>query len=208
MMTMTLCVVTTALVLTAPPNPNKWEHTNTTDGVQVFVRDVPGSDVREVKSISVVPAPPARVFAVVMELDNYVRFMPYVQEARIIKRIDDNSFYGYQKLDPPMVSERDYTLRYTTIKDPANNYYRLSWDEANDKGPAKKDGVVRLEICKGWWSLEPEQGGQATRATYWLYTDPGGSIPSWIANKANTSSLPDLHSAIRKRSLNPTWTRD
>ena len=47
-----------------------------------------------------------------------------------------------------------------------------------------------------------------THLTYWLYTDPGGSIPNWIANKANTISLPDVMRAIAKRAEDPTWKDD
>jgi hypothetical protein len=42
------------------------------------------------------------------------------------------------------------------------------------------------------------EGGQKTEATYYVYTDPGGSIPKWIANKANSTAVPDVFKAIRK----------
>jgi len=51
--------------------------------------------------------------------------------------------------------------------------------------------------------MEPLDGGKRTRATYALFTDPGGSIPSFIANKANTTALPDLFAAVRKLSAAP-----
>ena len=204
----TLLALLATLMAAPSDNPNPWRHSNTTDNVRVYVRDVPDSAVREVKSTSLIPAKPERVFEVLLDLDNYVHFMPYVEEARRLEKIDEHSFYGYQRLNPPLVSRRDYTLRYTVSADPENNHYRLSWDEAPDKGPQPIRGVVRLEICQGWWSLEADNGGKATRATYWLYTHPGGSIPAWIANRANTSSLPELHRALRERSLNPNWTND
>ena len=69
--------------------------------------------------------------------------------------------------------------------------------EASAVGAGFEDRVVGVN--EGSWTLEALDGGRRTRATYYLYTDPGGSIPKWIANKANTMALPDLFEAIRKR---------
>src|SRR5258706_3963 len=49
------------------------------------------------------------------------------------------------------------------------------------------------------WPLEPIDGGKRTLGTYQLLTDPGGSIPTFIANKANTTALPELFARVRKR---------
>ena len=43
------------------------------------------------------------------------------------------------------------------------------------------------------------------RVEYYVHTDPGGFIPVWLANKANTVTLPDLMKAVRQRSLDPNW---
>jgi hypothetical protein len=59
---------------------------------------------------------------------------------------------------------------------------------------------------KGNWTIEKLTDTQ-TRITYYLYTDPGGSIPNWIANKANKQSVPDLLDAVRKRAANPAYKR-
>jgi hypothetical protein len=34
---------------------------------------------------------------------------------------------------------------------------------------------------KGFWKLVPK--GDATEVTYQVHTEPGGSVPSWLANK-------------------------
>ena len=49
------------------------------------------------------------------------------------------------------------------------------------------------------FTLEPLDGGTRTRATYTLCADPGGSIPAFIANSANSSALPELFAAVRRR---------
>ena len=64
---------------------------------------------------------------------------------------------------------------------------------------AGEDGVIRLKVNTGSWTMEPIDGGKRTLATYQLLTDPGGSIPTFIANKANTKALPELFARVRKR---------
>ena len=51
---------------------------------------------------------------------------------------------------------------------------------------------MRLTRISGSWTLEPLEGGKRTRAVYRLLTDPGGSIPGLMADRANTSALPRL----------------
>jgi len=70
-----------------------------------------------------------------------------------------------------------------------------------------RDGVVRISTCEGYWSLE-RLSPASTRVIYWLYTDPGGSIPAWIANKANKTSVPDLMRAVPRALAQPEWQRD
>ena len=63
--------------------------------------------------------------------------------------------------------------------------------------PLKKD-IVRVRINDGYWLLEPRENGKKTFATYYVYTSPGGSIPSWIANKANDIAVPKVFQAIKE----------
>ena len=182
------------------------EANQTDDGITVWYRDVHGKRIREVKATGVVDAAVDLVWFVLRDVEHFVEFMPYVTEARVLSEAGPNARYVYQHLDPPIVDERDYTLKITSEKLSDGSYFQY-WSPANDKGPPRTDGVVRLEICEGNWTAEPLNPTQ-TRITYWLYTDPGGSIPSWVANMANTRSLPDLVRSVRNRSIDPTWKRD
>jgi hypothetical protein len=203
-----LLVALTLPLIAAKPNPNPWEKMNEeSDGIVIFARDVPNSGIKEVKAEILIDAPPARVWKVLLDSDHFIDFMPYVEEVKTVARDSASIWYLYQRLSPPLVSRRDYTLLHESTVDEANGIYVLQWRPANQKGPPPVDGVVRIDICEGSYTLEGVESGKKTHITYWLYTDPGGSIPRWIANKANTSSLPDLLRAIRNRTANPTWKR-
>jgi hypothetical protein len=200
--------VLAVLLSVVPNNPNPWEEVKNSDGIRLLVRDVPGSNIREVKVETVMDVSAEAIWAVVNDQPHYVEFMPYVVEVKILP-IDagPNARYEYHYINPPLVDRRDYTLKATFEANAAEGKYRRSWSAANDKGPGVRDGVVRLSTCEGYWQIE-RLTDKTTRVTYWLYTDPGGAIPAWIANKANTTSLPKMIQAVRNRSLNPTRRRD
>ena len=52
--------------------------------------------------------------------------------------------------------------------------------------------------------LEPE-GITKTRATYSIYTDTGGYIPSFIANRVSLTGITRLFAAIRKQVKDPRY---
>jgi len=206
MLTLTLALCLATAPTDGSGNPNPWEEVTRDGDLVVWTRDIPGARVREVKAQATIAAEAKRVFEVLADVDRYVEFMPYVEES--FKVGDwDKGIYEYQRINPPLVDRRDYTLKVTLERDEAGGVYKRSWVEAPDKGPALREGVVRVPINRGTWTMEAAAGGK-TRLTYYLYTDPGGSLPAWIANKANTTSVPDLIRAVKMRAQNGSWKRN
>jgi hypothetical protein len=168
-------------------------------GFAVYVRDTPAADVKEVKAVGQVDAAPAKVFQVVTDYEHQVGNMPYVQDQAVFSRSDGEVVF-WAVADFPMVSRRDWVLKSKLEKNLPGGVYRASWNPTEVPGvPAPEDGVVRLKVNTGSWTLEPIDGGKRTLATYQLLTDPGGSIPKFIANKANTTALPELFARVRQR---------
>ena len=132
--------------------------------------------------------------------------MPYTTECRLIKR-DVDLIVGYQRLSPKICADRDYTLRVWKNSWPAPEglVFVSHWTPANELGPPEKKGVVRVKVCDGGWLLEPD-GAIKTRATYSVYTDSGGMIPSFIANRASQTGISRLFAAIRKQVKDPKYT--
>jgi hypothetical protein len=54
-------------------------------------------------------------------------------------------------------------------------------------------------VNQGYWLLEPSAEGRQTRATYCVYSDSGGSLPSVIINAANRTAIPKLFDCVRKQ---------
>jgi hypothetical protein len=173
--------------------------------VAIYSRLRAGSPIKEFKAVGPIDAPTSSVCAVIDDFQNYPKFMPYTTECRLIKR-DVDSIVGYQRLSPRICADRDYTLRVWKKSWPATDglVFMSHWSLANELGPPETKGVVRVKICEGKWLLEPN-GAIKTRATYSIYTDSGGFIPSFIANRISLMGITRLFAAVRKQVQDPKY---
>jgi hypothetical protein len=201
---MTSLLLLPLLVLTA--DEPAWEQAANTDGVRVFARKKGDGDVREMKAIGLIDAPPIDVWKAVRDYDNYPKTMPYVEGGKVLSReggeSGDKVTVLYSLIKTPLVDRRDYIIRLVDETDwkAANGVMKVTWTVVNDmddKVPVPKE-VVRVRVNEGYWLLEPREAGKKTFATYYVYTSPGGSIPLFIINQANSLAVPAVFNAIKK----------
>jgi len=186
----------------------KWELKAETNGVKVFTRPRQGSGVKEIRSVGEIDAPPHAVLAVLGDYENYKEIMPYTDVSRVVEVEQEGKVkHFYTVVNAPLVSKRDYTLRIEDVSDwrDGKGFLKTHW-VPSDKGPPPNDDHVRVKINEGSWTLEPLENGTKTPATSDLYTDPGGSLPNWVINKANSSAIPDVFGALRKFSKQPKYS--
>jgi len=182
-----------------------WTLSSGRGDITLYGRARPGSSLKEFKAVGKIDAPAYAVHNVIDDIEAYPSFMPFTAECRLIKRKAD-SILTYQRLSPKICSDRDYTLRIreTSWAGPNGLVYLNRWEPANEFGPAAKKGVIRVKVCEGGWLLEPENATK-TRATYTIYTDGGGAIPAFIANRASQIAIGRLFVAVRKQVRDPKY---
>lgn len=193
-------------LLAAPDSGPGWTKAAETDGITVFTRDKPGTEVKELKAMGIIDAPPDAAWKVIRDYPKYKERMPYTEAAEVVATEDGGKVtYFYSRIAAPFVAKRDYTLKILDESDwkDGQGFLKSSWVMATDKGPAPTNGVVRLKTNDGFWLLEPKEGGKKTQVTYYLFMDPGGSIPKFLVNQANGGAVPDVFRAIRKYATQP-----
>jgi uncharacterized protein YndB with AHSA1/START domain len=183
--------------LPAKPGP-EWKIGRSDSEISIFWRDAPGN-ARELRVIGTVRAPPATLFYVVTDFENYPKYMPYAREARVLKRTGDVALV-YTLSAPPVIAPRDLVAEITMTRGtPASGgVYRSEWVARPDQAPVRS-GVVRVRLSTGSWTLEPIDGGKSTRVTYSIITNPGGNIPRAFADQSTNGGMVDLFNAIRRR---------
>ncbi|OGQ09189.1 MAG: hypothetical protein A2138_22125 [Deltaproteobacteria bacterium RBG_16_71_12] len=189
-----------ALLLALSPSDGGWREAARSGGVVIYNRARAGSDVREVLAVGTFDATPEHVHRVLDDNARYQDFMPYTKVSRVLKR-DGDTVWSYERINAPLVAERDYVVKIThktvTRADGAAVLHH-AFTQSNADGPAEVGGVVRVAVLDGRWELEPIDGGKRTRATYWVYTSPGGSVPTFLVNAANNNAVPGLFDAVRR----------
>ena len=200
-----LFLATSLVTVRAGDNADGWTVANESSDLTVFTRAHDGSSIRECRAVGFIDAEPIVVKRVLDDTVEYPKFMPYVVESKTLQHTADGRV-GYQRISPPMVGDRDYTVRVHCESKacPGGMSYCNRWEVANDLGPAEVKGVTRVKITQGSWLLEPSTGGK-TKATYTIYSDSGGGIPTFLLNSANKTALPKLFDAVRKQCKLPKY---
>ena len=200
-----------------------WKCEKKDSNLRIYVHEIPGKDVPKVQLVGIVDASPKQVFQVVTDYAHFKDFMPYVDVTHVIhtERVNKNTAVNYVFffVNPPVISGRYYTLKLTdesnvSLEGKAGSY-RSRWDlvtrgvyHETPESPGIKNLVhdkdaVETRGNQGFWLMQPLDGGKKTRVIYQVLTDPGGSIPHWIANKAQMKTLPDLLDTVVKRVKDP-----
>ena len=163
-------------------------------GVKVYRRDKrPGI---ELAAEGVIPASPERVRRVLLDYPSHQRWQKHLKENRILAR-GARFLDVYQRLDLPVLDDRDFTLHVTWGEEGEIPWMHFA--VANDRGPAPVSGVVRVTEHEGGWRLEPVDGGKATHAVYRFYIDLAGSFPAWMGKRQAASDVPELYTNITKQ---------
>jgi hypothetical protein len=167
--------------------------------VKVFARSKPGERVAEIRAEMVMDATPAEVRATLNDQER-ASHAPYVAEDRILARPAPNVKICYARLNFPIVKDRDYFIEVTLEQDldaQGHGVYHSVWKPWGlDRPP--RDGVVRVTTNQGYWDVRAEGGDEhRSHVTYYLLSDPGGSIPAWIINEGNKQVMPKVLKALR-----------
>jgi hypothetical protein len=198
---MTLAHVVTLAVLAADPGGPGWEKDAQSDGITIYARQQKGAEVREMKAEGIIDASPMAVWKAIRDYPNYKSTMPYTSESRVISQDPaGKTTLFYSVVNAPLVDKRDYLIKLIDQSDwkDGKGYLKVTWSAVQDPATPEREGFVRVKINDGMWLLEPREDGKKTWATYWVYTNPGGAIPNWIANRANGTAVPDVFKAIKK----------
>ncbi|MFN0174687.1 MAG: START domain-containing protein [Saprospiraceae bacterium] len=162
-------------------NTDGWIFKNEKEGVKVYYRKT--SDVYELKLITSLKVSLSGLVTLLSEVDNYPKWGYKVAESRELKKVSDHETYYYSKLDFPWpLDDRDIVVHSKMEQDPITRRVTATSIAKPDYIPATK-GVIRMRNAHTSWTLLPGPGGW-TYVEYYIYSDPGGSLPDWLVNMA------------------------
>lgn len=212
---MTVCAILCLGIIAQVQVPNgfasqerPWELVDNDDDIQIWSRPSPQSSIDEVLARAQVGVPVSRLWDVLEDVEHYHEFMPHMSNARILERAGPAVIYQYQKVDAPMVSTRDCVMRIELDIDREKGRFRREYRVSRHPlAPPVEDGVIRMQKAQGVWEIR-RINDTTSELIYQALAEPGGRIPSWITNYANSSVVSDVLSAVRARARNPDYGQD
>jgi hypothetical protein len=168
-------------------------------GVAVYKNN--STDAIWIGAVGLIPAPPERVYAALLEYERQVGTIGRVSEATVLSR-GPNALDVYERLNLPVISDRDFVLRVRHGEDPIRRW--ITYRAVSDRGPRPRDGIVRVLRHDGQWELLPAQDGRATLARNEFRISLGGLLPLWLAKASAGREIPQLFAEICKLSLGAT----
>ena len=174
-----LCCSMAVMVVPAAFAEN-WKVAKDEDGIQVSLSEVQGSDFKAFKGVTVIKAPVAKITALQEDAAGSCKWIYQCEMQRVLKQ-EGNLTWTYARITPPWpVGARDSILQVSTSKAADGTVTRTLVEQPTYMPPEK--GYVRVDKVDGFWKLVPK-GPNSTEVTYQVHTEPGGKVPSFVANK-------------------------
>lgn len=166
--------------LNAQP-PGEWELKRQSDGLNVYLRDAAGSEVKEIKIETTLDASLHAVVAVLKDVPVYEDWIYKCLDAHRLQPATNTSSLYYCKVDFPWpMSDRDFIAKSRLRQDPASRTVYIDVKGQPDYQEEVEE-VVRIRSLDIHYELTPLPG-RKTKMSYRLHSDPGGAIPTWLVN--------------------------
>jgi hypothetical protein len=172
-------VVGLSAMLVPLAHAEDWKVAKDEEGIKISLADVKGSDYKAYRGVTVIKAPLAKVKALQEDIAGACTWIHECKTQKLLKVEGDQTWTYTQFNTPWPVTPRDSILHVTTTEDADGSLTRKL--EGVPKYLPEEKGFVRVAKVEGFWKLVPK--GDKTEVTYQVHTEPGGSVPSMVANK-------------------------
>lgn len=164
-----------------PAETDGWVLKKEKSGMKIYYRKT--SDVHELKLATTLNASLSGVAQILDEVQYFPKWGYKISETRLVKRISPTEMIYYARVDFPWpLSDRDLVLHTKLHQDPEHRTITSTSVAESGHVPEYK-GVVRMHKANTKWTVRPGSGNNL-QLEYYLYSDPGGSLPDWVVNLA------------------------
>ena len=165
----------------------QWEKVKSANTIEVFVRPVSGSAIKEFRAVTEVQSSISSVLALLEDTASYTKWMYRCSEAKVLYNKSYYERITYTVTSAPWpVEDRDLAVKSVISQNKKTAVVTITLTGLPEYIPVKPN-KVRMTKLNGYWTLEP-LGNSRLRVTYRLHSEPGGSVPDALVN----SSLVDI----------------
>jgi hypothetical protein len=176
------------------PEPS-WTTLSSSGGYVLEQRAVKDSDFFEYRVSTDVELPVSTLCDGIFEWASMGRDHAMLLSRRLLEESADARVVYDQIQAPGPVAPRDFAFSMHRQRG-RDGSCRIEVALCNDKAPPLAQGWVRLTRLRSHWDLEPRPRG--AHVTYWLFSEPGGSIPPVLVHGSQRdAALDTVKRAIR-----------
>lgn len=179
------------IALSVPLEQRGFEHIATKRGVRVYKHKT--SSMVRLGADGVLEGSVEDVFETLLDYKRQVGVIGRLSKSQVLLRTH-RSLIVYQRLNLPVISDRDFTLRVWWGHKGAVRWIRYA---AEPGGLGGLDGAVKVKRHSGSWQLEPMASGK-TRVRFEVQIDLGGWLPRWLAKSGSGQEVPALFGSLNK----------
>jgi hypothetical protein len=159
-----------------------WVLKRKNNGIEAYLRDIPGTDLKEFKGIMYVKG--VRLSSMVATFDDtasYTRWMHNCTESRLLKYMNVHERITYTVTHAPWPATDRDTIVYSLMRqNPKDLSVIIDITGRPDYLP-KQPHRLRIPMMKATWTFEPLKSG-TVMIVYQTVTDPGGPLPLRLLN--------------------------
>jgi len=176
-----------------------WKLDKNKDGIKVYTRIEENSDFKSFKAVMTVDATTNEILKTLKNTSNYTKWYGYTKTATLLKQ-ENNVQYNYiETIFPWPFRNRDMVYKMTTNK-LNSGVIKISLKGISDYIQDKK-GIIRMKKAEGYILLQPLNN--TTEILYVFHSEPGDSVPAWMANssiaKLPFKTLSGLRKILKKK---------
>ena len=161
---------------------NDWNYISTKDGIDIYSKhDI--EDRNWTKLVATINGKPTEVMEYASDVTRFNEWIYACSEAKILEKGDNTSVYYYVTDLPFPLTDRDAVIKREVFQSGTNSYSSRSILTTSHSVTSK---LVRLEGFEAIWFFDALPNGK-TKLTYELFANPGGNIPTWVAEKFSSN---------------------
>lgn len=182
-----LCLMMVLLFVlnTLAVSASEWQPEIKKNGIDAYSRVVEGTDILEIRAITVVDARMEVIAEVLRDIPANVEWRPKCVECRLLERHNRNAMTTYTRIDLPWpVSDRDVVIKADTSINLNTGRVVVSLGSVDHYKAPPPDGNVRITEFFSQYYLEYINREQ-TGIIFTTRVNPAGSIPTFLVNMFN-----------------------
>lgn len=187
------------LLLSTTAQAEEWRLAKDEAGIRVYLKEVPGSAYKAYRGVTTIRSDMARLRALQEDVSGACAWIHECREQRLLKHAGAES-WTYTRFDTPWpVAPRDSVLHIVSQEAADGSLTRTM--QALPAYLPEESGFIRVTKVEGLWRLTPK--GEGVEVIYEAHTEPGGSVPSWLANSFVVDAPYNTLEALRRLAEKP-----